>query len=170
MSQLATCHFSKSSPTHKCFWLRIGSLNMLLLWSIFSGVTSSFLERQSPNNVLEWSTGINESLAPWIKSTGHETFTILGKAGSKKYEKEWSARGYRGYQESVYSDHVPEVRTLGDEIMNDITSNLPHWHFIAKAISLIPHAFDILATPTFSPPVFLPTLPTGTSDGFGRRC
>lgn len=90
------------------------------------------------------------------------------KAGSKKYEKEWSARGY---QVSVYSDHVPEVRTLGDEIMNDIISNLLHWHFIAKAVSLIPDTFtDILATPTFSPPVFLPTLPTGTSDGFGRRC
>lgn len=159
MSQLATCHFSKSCPTHKCL-LRIGSLNMLLLWSIFSGVTSSFLERQSPNNVLEWSTGINESLAPWIKSTGHETFTILGKQDLA-----------RGYQESVYSDHVPEVRTLGDEIINDIISNLLHWHFIAKAVSLIPDTFtDILATPTFSPPVFLPTLPTGTSDGFGRRC
>ena len=90
------------------------------------------------------------------------------KAGSKKCEKEWSARSY---QKSVYSDHVPEVRALGDEIMNDITSNLLHWHFIAKVISLIPHTFtDILARPTFSPPVFLPTLPTGTSDGFGRRC
>ena len=151
MSQLATCHFSKSCPTHKRFWLRIGSLNMLLLWSIFSGVTSSFLERQSPNNVLEWSTGINESLAPWIKSTGHETFTILGKQdliNTKRNDQQGATR-YLSIVTMFLRGELWVMRLWMISLLTYHTDSsllrLYHWYHIHLTSSqgpLFPHPFS----------------------------
>ena len=81
----------KSSP-------RVGSLNMLLLWSILAGVTSSFRDRHRPNKVFECSTGIKESLAPWMKSTGQLTFTILGSHHQRQENTTWNFKMSSNFQ------------------------------------------------------------------------